>query len=241
MVSHPHAARHTCAVSGRALPESELISLTLLRPLVSRRILDDHPGIAPDAMISRAVAAEYRGRVVEDLLREERGEVTALEREVVASLIRQETVGRDVDVAFDEARTFGERVSDGLAELGGSWRFLIGFGVFLCFWMALNVYLGLRAGDAFDPYPFILLNLVLSCLAAVQAPVIMMSQRRQEARDRLRAQNDYRVNLKAELEIRHLHEKIDHLLNKQWERLTEIQRIQVELLEELASGRTRRP
>jgi uncharacterized membrane protein len=89
----------------------------------------------------------------------------------------------------------------------------------------------------FDPYPFILLNLMLSCLAAVQAPIIMMSQNRQEARDRLRSENDYRVNLKAELEIRHLHEKIDHLLQHQWERLIEIQQIQIELMNELTADR----
>jgi len=90
---------------------------------------------------------------------------------------------------------------------------------------------------AFDPYPFIILNLILSCLAAVQAPVIMMSQNRAEARDRLRAENDYKINLKAELEIRHLHEKIDHLLRRQYNRLFEIQQIQIELLEDLARKR----
>ena len=87
----------------------------------------------------------------------------------------------------------------------------------------------------FDPYPFILLNLVLSCIAAIQAPIIMMSQKRQESKDRLRSENDYRVNLKAELEIRHLHEKLDHLINRQWERLAEIQQIQLEIMEDLAS------
>jgi uncharacterized membrane protein len=84
-----------------------------------------------------------------------------------------------------------------------------------------------------DPYPYILLNLILSCLAAIQAPIIMMSQNRQEAKDRLRSQHDYQVNLKAELEIRHLHEKVDHLLSHQWERLAEIQEIQLELLSEI--------
>ena len=90
-----------------------------------------------------------------------------------------------------------------------------------------------HAGQAaFDPYPYILLNLLLSCLAAIQAPIIMMSQRRQEAKDRFRSLNDYQVNLKAELEIRHLHEKIDHLISRQWERLAEIQELQIELLQE---------
>ena len=98
-----------------------------------------------------------------------------------------------------------------------------------------NLWLG--PGRAFDVYPFILLNLLLSCLAAVQAPIIMMSQKRQEAKDRLRALNDYQVNLKAEIEIRHLHEKIDHLLSRQWERLTEIQQFQIEILEEARKGR----
>ena len=105
-------------------------------------------------------------------------------------------------------------------------------------WMAANT---VAIARAFDPYPFILLNLVLSCVAALQAPIIMMSQRRQEAKDRLRAENDYKVNLKAELEIRHLHEKLDHLLARQWERLAEIQRIQIEMLEEMASDTRRGP
>ncbi len=102
-------------------------------------------------------------------------------------------------------------------------------------WMIANSILLLTRG-AFDPYPYILLNLILSCLAAFQAPLIMMSQRRQEAKDRLRAQSDYRVNLKAELEIRYLHEKLDHLLLHQWERLTEIQQVQIELMEDLAKS-----
>ena len=109
------------------------------------------------------------------------------------------------------------------------------FGGVLAVWMAFNVIMA--AQEQFDPYPFILLNLVLSCLAAIQAPIIMMSQKRQEAKDRLRSENDYRVNLKAELEIRHLHEKLDHLINRQWERLAEIQQIQLEIMEDLAGRR----
>jgi uncharacterized membrane protein len=208
--------------------------VALVRSHLMERIRADHPDLAPDAAVSRAVIAEYRGRLVEDLLREERGELSDLEQDVVDSLRRHEIVGRDVDAAFDEKRTFGQKLSDQIAEFGGSWTFIIAFFTFLVLWMALNVAVGL--GRAFDPFPFILLNLVLSCLAAIQAPIIIMSQKRQEARDRLRSQNDYRVNLKAELEIRHLHEKLDHLLTKQWERLTEIQQIQLELLQELSSA-----
>ena len=127
--------------------------------------------------------------------------------------------------------TFGQRLSDRIASFGGSWRFIILFGAVLFGWIILNAIFLLNRG--FDPYPFILLNLILSCLAAIQAPIIMMSQNRAEARDRLRAENDYEINLKAELEIRHLHEKIDHLLRRQYNRLFEIQQIQIELLEEL--------
>ncbi len=130
----------------------------------------------------------------------------------------------------DGDRTFGERAADALARFAGSWTFIIGFSVVLALWMALNV-TGAVFG-AFDPYPFILLNLVLSSIAALQAPVIMMSQRRQEEKDRRRSENDYRVNLKAELEIRNLHDKIDHHLMRQWEQLAAIQRLQIELLEE---------
>ncbi len=128
--------------------------------------------------------------------------------------------------------TLGERIADNVAKFGGSWRFIISFGVFLVMWMIINSIVLLRR--PFDPYPFILLNLILSCLAAIQAPIIMMSQNRQEAKDRLRSEHDYRVNLKAELEIRHLHAKMDQLLTHQWNRLLQIQQIQVELIEEIA-------
>ncbi len=131
--------------------------------------------------------------------------------------------------------TVGERLADRIATFGGSWTFLICFAVFLALWIGFNsVVLYSRPPD---PYPYILLNLILSCLAAIQAPVIMMSQNRQEAKDRLRSQHDYQVNLKAELEIRHLHEKVDHLLSHQWERLAQIQEIQLELLSELSRKR----
>ena len=135
--------------------------------------------------------------------------------------------------------TLADRLADKIAEFGGSWKFIITFGSVIAVWIVLNVLLLLNR--RFDPYPFILLNLILSCLAALQAPVIMMSQNRAEARDRLRAENDYKVNLKAELEIRHLHEKIDHLLRKQYNRLFEIQQIQMELLEEISQRRRGSP
>jgi uncharacterized membrane protein len=126
-------------------------------------------------------------------------------------------------------------LSDRIAELGGSWVFIIGFGVFLMLWVVVNTLV--LATHPPDPYPFIFLNLILSCIAALQAPVIMMSQNRQAARDRQQAEQDYKINLKAELEIRHLHEKMDHLLHHHSQRLLEIQQIQTDLLRQLVRSK----
>ena len=149
---------------------------------------------------------------------------------MIDRIVSHETLTSHVDAELEEARGLGERIADRVAVFGGSWTFIGIFAGVLVAWMALNSLVLLTR--AFDPFPFILLNLVLSCLAAIQAPVIMMSQNRQEARDRRRAEHDYMVNLKAELEIRLLHEKVDHVLRHQWERLMEIQQIQIELLNE---------
>src|SRR5437899_5685522 len=177
----------------------------------------------------------YRKDYVKEVLQDEIGELSTLDHEVIESLRQHEIVSSDLSKEFETKLTFGERLSDRIASFGGSWKFIISFGVVIVLWITINV--ALLATRAYDPYPFILLNLILSCLAALQAPVIMMSQNRVEARDRLRAENDYKVNLKAELEIRHLHEKIDHLLRRQYNRLFEIQQIQIELLEEIGRKR----
>lgn len=173
---------------------------------------------------------------VEELLAEEGRELTAIEQDVVEKLRNEEIVAVDTNQELDSRLTFGERLSDRVARFGGSWAFILSFAAFLVLWMLVNSIVLWRR--PFDPYPFILLNLILSTLAAIQAPIIMMSQNRQEAKDRLRAEHDYRVNLKAELEIRLLSERVDALVHHQWQRLLEIQRIQLELMEELdARGR----
>lgn len=227
--------RALCSITGRERPRKTLVRFDTIRPALADRIREDHPNLAEDALIDPAEINRYRNVYVEGLLRAEHGEFTELDRQVAASIANQDTIAENVEDDFDEHRTLGERLSDALASFGGSWAFLNSFAVLLVMWMALNLY----KGDvrAFDPYPFILLNLVLSTLAAVQGPVIMMSQRRQEKKDRLRSLNDYRVNLKAELEIRHLHEKIDHLITRQWQRLAEIQQIQLEIMQD---GRRRK-
>ena len=222
--------RIVCAVSGRELPRKYHVNLETVRPSLVERMRQDDPSLPADAYISRDELARYRTLYVTELLKAESGDVSEIERQVAESLATHETLAENVEEDFASDRTLGERLSDILASFGGSWSFLIVFAFFLAAWMAFNSY---EAGPAsFDPYPYILLNLILSTIAAIQAPIIMMSQKRQEAKDRLRSLNDYRVNLKAELEIRHLHEKVDHLINKQWQRLAEIQQLQLEVLSE---------
>jgi uncharacterized membrane protein len=226
-------SQKTCAICGKSFADRNLIAGELVRHEIGAEILKTHPDWSADKYICRADLAEYRGRYVHSLLESEKGELTSLEQEVVRSLREHELLSSNVDAEFEQKWTVGERLADRIARFGGSWMFLIFFGLFLVVWIIMNtVVLVVRPPD---PYPYILLNLLLSCLAAIQAPVIMMSQNRQEAKDRVRSQHDYQVNLKAELEIRYLHEKVDHLLSHQWDRLVQIQELQLELLSELGA------
>lgn len=225
------------AISGTQLKRKDALRVDDLRPALADYLRNQHPDIRSDDYVSRRTIDDLRGRYISELLKDERGELSSLETEVVESLRTHDILAENVEDEYDEQRRFSDLVADGVASFGGSWTFIIGFFVFLITWMAINVIMGEKA--AFDAYPFILLNLVLSTIAAFQAPIIMMSQRRQEAKDRLRALNEYKVNLKAELEIRHLHEKVDHLLNRQWERLTEIQQVQIEMMRDQAKATKR--
>ena len=222
---------HACAVCEKTFPLQDLVPGSAIRDVVVKEIVHDHPNWSPEGYICRPDLAKYRAKYVHFLLESEKGEVTTLEQEVLHSIRDHELLTKNVDEEFERKWSFGERLADRIASFGGSWTFLICFGAFLALWIGMNsIVLVWRPPD---PYPFIFLNLILSCLAAIQAPIIMMSQNRQEAKDRIRSQHDYQVNLKAELEIRHLHEKIDHLLSHQWERLVQIQELQLELLSEL--------
>jgi uncharacterized membrane protein len=225
--------RFRCVICGKEKPARDVTQIDVVRPSLIEEIKAEHPDLPAEGYVCAEDLDRYRSRYVSQLLGQERGELTRLEKEVVQSLADHEVLAENVETEFAGNRTLGERLSDQLASFGGSWTFIGIFFAVLVIWMAFNVVVATR--DVFDPYPFILLNLVLSCLAAIQAPIIMMSQNRQEAKDRLRSENDYRVNLKAELEIRHLHEKIDHILTRQWERLAEIQQIQLELMQDPAN------
>lgn len=227
----------TCEVCGQVRQRGEVLPADLVRPAVAETIRKAHPGWGPGKFVCLQDLNRLRAEYVEDVLREEIGELTSLEEEVVRSLQEQDVLSRNINTEFDRELPFGERVADGVAEFGGSWTFIISFGCILFLWIGVNTHMLLQ--KPFDPYPFILLNLVLSSLAALQAPIIMMSQNRQEAKDRLRAENDYRVNLKAELEVRHVNAKMDLLLTHQWRRLMEIQQIQMDLMEELVQRRSK--
>ena len=225
----------SCQVCGKDASKTDLIAASSVRPVVVDLIRKDYPGWSDDGFICVDDLNRFRYNYVRSLIETERGELSDLEKEVIDSLASHEILSMHVDQEYDSTLTFGQRLSDRIASFGGSWKFIIIFFCILVLWTSVNTLI--LAFKPFDPYPFILLNLILSCLAAIQAPIIMMSQNRQEAKDRLRASHDYQVNLKAELEIRQLHQKLDHLLSRQWERLVEIQEVQIELLNEMQGPR----
>ena len=227
----PQHADQQCFHCGKVRPYDLLIPSEMLRPALKETIKKHDPSWTPGQMLCVDCLDLLREEYVEDALTEEVGELTQLEQEVIQSMKEQETLTENINVAFEKNITFGQHIADYVASFGGSWIFIGSFFLVLATWIAINSVSTLF--HPFDPFPYILLNLILSCLAAIQAPIIMMSQNRIETRDRLRSENDYQVNLKAELEIRHLHEKLDVLLKHQWQKLLEIQQIQMDFMKEL--------
>jgi uncharacterized membrane protein len=224
-----------CQVCKEQKKMSEVLTAELVRPPIVEKIMKNHPGWSSQGFICIADLNRYRAEYVKDIIKADKGELSVLDEQVVKSMEEQELLSKNVNVEYDKQRSFGEIMADRIADFGGSWLFIGIFCAVLVVWIVMNSIVIFM--KPFDPYPYIFLNLILSCVAAMQAPVILMSQNRQEARDRIQAEHDYRINLKAELEIRHLHEKIDHLLMNQWQRMMEIQQIQMELMEELAHKR----
>lgn len=232
-MTNENSSIKTCAICGKSFPAKQLVSGEIIRKELAEEIAKTFPTWTSSMSICKADLSVVRGKYVHSLLESERGELSSLETEVIRSLRENDILSSNVDVEIDQNWTFGERLADKIADFGGSWSFLITFAIFLVIWILINSIALLWR--PLDPYPFIFLNLILSCLAAIQAPIIMMSQNRQEAKDRIRSEHDYQINLKAELEIRHLHEKMDHLLSHQWERLVQIQELQLELLADINS------
>ena len=225
----------TCPICGLPKPMAEGHLAELVHGPAGELIRQQHPDWDSKHVICMSCLNGFRTRYVEKALEEQRGELSTVENAVIESLQEQAVLSRNLVTEFETKLTFGERLADRVAAFGGSWHFIILFGAIIAIWIGINTVMLLR--QPFDPYPYILLNLVLSCLAALQAPVIMMSQNRQESKDRLRSEHDYQVNLKAEIEIRQLHIKLDQLINHSWQRLLEIQQVQTELMEELVERR----
>lgn len=218
-------------ISSKEFPKSEMILAKSIRASIFEYIKIQHPNFKKQSKISITELNRFRQKYLENYLLNEAGELSKLEIDVLESIEKQELITSN---AIDENKkdsTYGQLLADKVASFGGSWQFIIIFAVIIFIWITVNIVF--LANKGFDPYPFILLNLILSCLAALQAPVIMMSQNRQEEKDRERAKQDYMINLKAELEIRTLHEKLDHLIIHQQQELLNIQQVQVEMMEDI--------
>ncbi|HTH57215.1 MAG TPA: DUF1003 domain-containing protein [Cyclobacteriaceae bacterium] len=218
-------------LSKKEFSAGERISAKTIRPSILATIQKEHPDFDHKCHLSVSELNRFRQKYIGDYLVREVGELSDLENTVVDALQHRSTLTDKIEDAEPEHYTLGQRLADKVASFGGSWRFIILFMLFLLAWIAINTFLLLS--KPFDPYPFILLNLILSCIAALQAPVIMMSQNRQDEKDRERAKKDYMINLKSELEIRMLHEKLDHLIIHQQHELLEIQKVQIEMMNDI--------
>lgn len=218
------------SISNKSFPDSAKVSGRSIRDSIFNLIKKDYPEFNENSYISDSELNVYRKKYIEVFLKGQLGKLTDSEKEVMESLQNRSILADKLDEEGPKP-TFGQRVADKVAEFGGSWTFIIIFIVFLAVWMIINVVI--LVNRAFDPYPFILLNLILSTIAAIQAPVIMMSQNRQEDKDRDRAKKDYMINLKSETEIRMLQENVDHIIDLQQEDDTEIHKIQIEILNEI--------
>lgn len=212
--------------------KSELVQARALRKSLTEFIKKDFPEFNDSSYISQDALHTYRKKYLESIMEKEMGELDKVEREVLEAISKHEIISENIDINDEEKITIGQKLADRVATFGGSWSFIILFALIILLWIITNSDL---MNKGFDPYPYILLNLILSCLAALQAPVIMMSQNRKEVKDRKRAEHDYKVNLKAELEIRLLHEKIDHLMIFQTQRIMELQQIEMDYLEEISN------
>jgi len=218
-------------ISNKEISRGEEIKSQDLREGIFNLIKSEFPGFNRDAFISLDELNHYRRQYLGSLISEESGEIDILDRDVMNAIKNNAILSENIEETIAENLTPGEKLADRIATFGGSWTFILSFFIFIVLWMGTNILL--LVSKPFDPYPFILLNLILSCIAAIQAPIIMMSQNRKEQKDRLRSENDYKVNLKAELEIKLISEKIDHMLVHQNKKLLEIQEIQTDYLEDL--------
>jgi uncharacterized membrane protein len=217
-------------LSGAEFPLSERVAADVIQQGLLHKIKEDKPDFDTSCCLAASELNTYKLEYLSEHLTAELGDLGDLEKTVLDYIGSRKTLSAQIEDS-DIPGTPGQRIADKVAAFGGSWKFIISFSIVLVLWIAFNALVLHNKG--FDPYPFILLNLILSCLAALQAPVIMMSQNRQEEKDRQRAKNDYMVNLKSELEIRMLHEKLDHLMIRQQQDIIEMQKDQIAQMDRL--------
>jgi len=220
-----------CQVCREQKKYDEIVPAQSVPEPIAELIRKEYPGWLSGGYICRADLDRFRAQYVGTVLEKEKSELAVLETDVRQSMNDHALLAKNINIEFDRQLSFGDRLSDRIADFVGSWTFILSFIGVMVLWIIVNTFI--MVTRPFDPYPYILLNLLLSALAAIQAPIIIMSQNRLESRDRLNAEHDYQVNLNTEMEIHQLHKKIDHLLFNQWQRLLEIQKVQVELMEDL--------
>ena len=218
-------------ISKIEIPKGEEVKGHDIREGIFNLIQSNFPDIDKEDYISNAELNHYRRLYLTSLITQEKGELAVIDRDVMEAIKNNSILSENIQDEIEGQLTIGQKFADKIAEFGGSWTFILTFFSFILIWITVNIWF--LASQPFDPFPFILLNLILSCLAAIQAPIIMMSQNRQEQKDRQRGEHDYKINLKAELEIQLLSEKIDHLLVHQNKKLLEIQEVQTDYLEDL--------
>lgn len=221
----------TSHISKEEIEKGEEVKGQDIREGIFNLIKSDFSDFEKEGYISLAELNKYRRLYLTSLITQEKGEIANIDRDVMEAIKNNSILSENIQDEIEAELTFGQKLADKVAAFGGSWTFIITFFSFILLWMLINIWF--LATRPFDPFPFILLNLILSCLAAIQAPIIMMSQNRQEQKDRQRGEHDYKINLKAELEIKLLSEKIDHLLVHQNKKLLEIQEVQTDYLEDL--------
>ena len=221
----------TSHISKKEIKKGEEIKGQDIRDGIFNFILIEFPNFTKDSYINLDELNTYRRLYLTSLITLEKKEIAAIDTDVMEAIKNNSILSENIQDEKEARLTFGQKLADKVAAFGGSWTFIITFFSFILVWISINIWF--LTSKPFDPFPFILLNLILSCLAAIQAPIIMMSQNRQEQKDRIRGEHDYKINLKAELEIKLLGEKIDHLLVHQNKKLLEIQEIQTDYLEDL--------
>ncbi|HNQ61091.1 MAG TPA: DUF1003 domain-containing protein [Bacteroidia bacterium] len=218
-------------ISNKQIKKGEQVKGSELRPGIYELICNEFPDFNYDSYLTFEELNHFRRRYLTLLISQEEGELDQIHRDVLESIKNNSILSENILDETEDRLTVGQKLADKIAVFGGSWTFIITFFSFIVIWMVLNIVF--LSSKPFDPFPFILLNLILSCIAAIQAPIIMMSQNRQEQKDRQRAEHDYKINLKAELEIKLINEKMDHLLVHQSKKLLEIQEVQTDFLEDL--------